>query len=293
MRFLLAILTTSFLFSCSTTQNNSSFKEEENLIKTLLKPLAVKGVEIKEVRATDGSFFSDFAQFEVVLLDKRRNQMVKKYIWVSKDGNYLVLDVFKIEKEKDRISLVPVKPNDSEVPLKQDLSWVKKIDEKLTKMNIPHVIGDGENIVYIVWDVYCPFCYKHFGEVAKKAKELNLQIHLIPLAVHGKSSLEGFVYFTKLVREKGLENTFKYLLEKGNGDFLKYARSFDEEVKNNIGSMSKGEKEALVNFYKNLRDTLVSHNITATPTIIFIPKDETQGYVYVGFKPLEEVIKQK
>ncbi|MEO2068853.1 MAG: DsbA family protein [Desulfurobacteriaceae bacterium] len=293
MRFLLTIFTISFLFSCSTTPGNVAFKEEESLIKSILKPLAVKGVEIKEVKATDGSPFKDFTQFEVVLVDKRRNQLVKKYIWVSKDGNYLILDAFKIRKEADRVSLVPVKPKDSEVPLKQDLSWVEKIDEKLTKMNIPHVIGNGENIVYIVWDVYCPFCYKHFGEIVKKAKELNLQVHLIPLAVHGKSSLEGFVYFTKLAREKGMEKTFQYLLKKGEGDFLKYAKTFEEETKKNLNSVPAEERESLMEFYKDLRNSLISHNITATPTVIFIPKGETQGYVYVGFKPLEEVIKKK
>jgi thiol:disulfide interchange protein DsbC len=302
MKFLLALLTTSLLFSCSNAQEKEkvetkkvSIQEEESVIKAVLKPLSVRGVEIKEVKAIKDSPVEDLRMFEVTLIDKKNNRIVRKYIWMSEDGKYLALDLFKVKKEGEQVGITPLKPKESEVPLKQDLSWIKTIDEKLQKANIPHVIGNGKNKIYIVWDVYCPFCYKHFKEVAgKKVQELDLQIHMIPLPVHGERSLKGFVYFTQLARKEGMKNAIEKMFSKGNGSFMKYAKSFSKEVDENYSKIPEKERKELNKFYKDLRKELLSHNIHATPTIIYIPPTEKEkGYVFVGFKPLEEVIKQK
>lgn len=302
MRFLLALLATSLLFSCSNAQEKEkienrkmSVQEEELIIRAVLKPLSVRGVEVKEVKAIKDSPVEGLRMFEVTIIDKKNNRMVRKYIWMSEDGKYLALDLFKVKKEGEEVAIIPLKPKESEVPLKQDLSWLKAIDEKLQKANIPHVIGNGKNKVYIIWDVYCPFCYRHFKEIAgKKAQELDLQIHMIPLPVHGERSLKGFVYFTQLARNEGMKSAIEKMFSKGNGDFMKYARIFSKEVDENYSKIPEKERKELDKFYKDLQKELLSHNIHATPTIIYIPPTEKEkGYVFVGFKPLEEIIKQK
>jgi len=302
MRFLLALLATSFLFSCSNAQEKEkienrkmSVQEEELIIRAVLKPLSVRGVEVKEVKAIKDSPVEGLRMFEVTIVDKRNNRMVRKYIWMSEDGKYLVLDLFKVKKEGEEAAIIPLKPKESEIPLEQDLSWLKAIDEKLQKTNIPHVIGNGKTKVYIVWDIYCPFCYKHFKEIAgKKAQELDLQIHMIPLPVHGEKSLKGFVYFTQLARKEGMKNAIEEMFSKGNGDFMKYAETFSKEVDENYSKIPEKERKELDKFYKDLQKELLSHSIHATPTIIYIPPMEKEkGYVFVGFKPLEEIIKQK
>jgi thiol:disulfide interchange protein DsbC len=302
MRFLLALLATSLLFSCSNAQEKEkienkkvSVQEEELIIKAVLKPLSVRGVEVREVKAIKDSPVEGLRMFEVTIIDKKNNRMVRKYIWMSEDGKYLVLDLFKVRKEGKEVGIIPLKPKESEVPLKQDLSWLKAIDEKLQKANIPHIIGNGKTKVYIVWDVYCPFCYRHFKEVAgKKVQELDLQIHMIPLPVHGERSLKGFVYFTQLARKEGMKSAMEKMFSKGNGDFMKYVRIFSKEVDKNYSKIPEKERKELDKFYKDLQKELLSHNIHATPTIIYIPPTEKEkGYVFVGFKPLEEIIKRK
>jgi len=302
MRFFLALLATSLLFSCSNAQEKEKIEnrkmgvqEEELIIRAVLKPLSVRGVEVKEVKAIKDSPVEGLRMFEVTIVDKKNNRLVRKYIWMSEDGKYLALDLFKVKKEGEKVSITPLKPKKSETPLKQDLSWLKAIDEKLQKANIPHVIGNGKNKVYIIWDVYCPFCYRHFKEVAgKKAQELDLQIHMIPLPVHGERSLKGFVYFTQLARKEGMKSAIEKMFSKGNGDFMKYAKIFSKEVDENYSKIPEKERKELDKFYKDLQKELLSHNIHATPTIIYIPPTEKEkGYVFVGFKPLEEIIKQK
>jgi thiol:disulfide interchange protein DsbC len=302
MKFLLALLTTSLLFSCSNAGEKGkietrkvSVQEEESVIKAVLNPLSVRGVEVKEVKAIKDSPVKGLRTFEVTLIDKRNSRMVKKYIWMSEDGRYLALDLFKVKKEGKNAVITPLKPKESEVPLKQDLSWLKAIDRKLQKANIPNVIGNGKNRIYIVWDVYCPFCYKHFKEVAgKKVRELDLQIHMIPLPVHGERSMKGFVYFTQLARKEGIKNAMEKMFSRGDGDFRKYAKILSEEVDKNYTRIPEKERKELDKFYKDLQKELLSHGIHATPTIIYIPPVEKEkGYVFVGFKPLEKVIKQK
>lgn len=305
MRIFLVLIAVSLLSSCVLATENGAPKEkttitanatkDENIIKSILKPLKSRGVEIKGIREVKNFPLNDFNTFEVSLIDKGRNAIVRKYIWISKDDRYIALDLFNIKAGKNRLIISPVKPKNSITPFKQDLSWVKNMDELLQKENIPHVIGNGKNKVYIVWDVYCPFCYSHFKEVTgKKVKELDLQIHLLPLPVHGKESLKGFVYFTQIVRKYGMKIAMKEMFSKGNGEFMNYYKEFSSEVKENYSKIPKKEREKLEKFYKDFEKKLLSHNIHATPTIIYIPPAEkNKGYVFVGFRPLKDVIKLK
>ena len=203
--------------------------------------------------------------FEITLIDRKNSRMVRKYVWMSEDGKYLALDLFKVKKGGKKVGIIPLKPKESEVPLKQDLSWLKAIDGRLQKANIPNVIGNGKNRIYIVWDVYCPFCYKHFKEVAgKKVRELDLQIHMIPLPVHGERSLKGFVYFTQLARREGIKSAMEKMFSRGNGDFMKYVKILSEEVDKNYSKIPEKERKSLTNSIKIFRKS-------SSPTISMQP----------------------
>ncbi len=279
-----------------TTNTKNSIKEDKALIKEILKPLEKKGVTLEKISLMKDIYnLPGYDAFTITLQDKRRNIKVKRYVWISKDRKHVIFDIFNVKQTPKGVSLSALRPKNSIELLKVDLSWIEDIDKTLTKHNIPHIIGKGnKRKVYIVWDIYCPFCYMHFKEIPKKAKDLNLEIHMVPFAVHGKHSIDGLLYYTKLSREKGVEKTLEYLYSLGNGDFRKYMKSLDNEIKKELPSMSKDEKEKLGKEFKDIKNKLLTKGVRGTPSIIYITDQKSQkGYVITGFKPLKEVIKMK
>ena len=313
MRFLITLLVSMFLLSaCSqaekfslekaspkgSEQNSKTIVEDEALIKAVLRPLSRKNVVVEKVKKVPSSV-PGFDAFEVTLLDKNRNVEINKYIWVSKDGKYLVLDVFSIKKLGNKILINPVVPKHrikKLPPKKENLSWIKKIDEQLTEEGIPHVIGKGNKKVYIVWDVFCPFCYEHIKRLSpeKLAKE-GIELHMIPFPVHGKASIVGTMYFMKLDKEKGAAGALKYITSLGSGDFSKYVKEFKKESENYVKNLNKEEREKQEKFVENLKKELIKGRVRGTPTIIYIPPGEknNMGYKILGYKPLNEVVKMK
>ena len=298
MRLLTAALILSLLTgaSCSQADQNSqkevkeSLKKEEAIIKGLFKPLEAQGVKVKEIKLANEVKIPGFNTFEVTIKDERKARELKKYIFISEDGNYLALQMFKVATEGDTARLTPVTPKNPVKPLKVDLSWLKDVDKKLEENNIPHVIGKSDRKIYIVWDIFCPFCYKHFNQIEEIAKKNNVELHMIPLPVHGENSVKGFLYYTQLARERGAAQAFKELYSLGNGDFRRYA----EEIQKKEVKLPKEEQERLKAFFEELQAELLKKGVQATPSIIYIPPGEKdRGYIIVGFKPIEEVLKMK
>jgi thiol:disulfide interchange protein DsbC len=310
MRFLITFVISMFLFSaCSQAERFSVEKvsskqqlsekvlAEEALIKAVLKPLSRRNVIVEKVRKVS-SGIPGFNAFEVTLLDKPRNVEINKYIWISKDGKYLILDMFSIKKMGKRILIRPVVPKNRIKrlpPEKVNLSWVKKVDEQLTEEGFPHVIGKGNKKIYIIWDVFCPFCYEHIKHLSpeKLARE-GIELHMIPFPVHGKASIVGTMYFMKLSKEKGAVGALKYITSLGGGDFTRYVKEFEKESESYVKGLSKEEREKQERFVENLKKELIKEKVRGTPTIIYIPPGEgDMGYKILGYKPLDEVVKMK
>ena len=185
MRFLALIFGLTFLLTaCSQASQGSSLSSEEATIRAVLSPLSVRGIELKEIRPVEEIKVPGFKVFEVTLLDKANSREVKRYVFISSDGRYLALELFEVNREGKRVYLKPVGPKEPVRKLKVDISWVKEIDRKLTAAKIPHVIGSSSKKIYIVWDSMCPFCYRHFKDLARIAKENRVVILMLPFPIH-------------------------------------------------------------------------------------------------------------
>jgi len=299
-----AILIPLLLTSCSKASQNeineagsenkevSSTQKEEAIIRALLEPLKVRGVEVKEIKPAEKEKVPGFKAFEVTLIDKLNSKEIKRYIFLSPDNRYLTLEVFQVSENGKTIHLKPISPETPVKQLKVDLSWVKDVDKKLTDMNIPHVIGKSDKKIYIVWDIFCPFCYTHFNEIEEIAKKNGVEIHMIPFPIHGENSIKGLIYYTELAREKGTTEAFKELYRLGNGNFSAYTKALEKKEKEL--KLSKEEQEELKTFFNQLKEDLIKKGVHATPSTIYIPEGEKdKGYIIVGFKPIDQVLKMK
>jgi len=305
MRLLTATVLVSFLLaSCSQASQSDSEKnetvrvetgnlqKEEAIIKALLQPLRVRGIEVREIKPAPEVKVPGFRAFEVTLLDKINSREIKRYIFISPDDKYLTLEVFQVKEEGKTIHLKPLRPKNPVKQVKVDLSWVKKVDSELQKANIPHVIGHSDRKIYIVWDVFCPFCYGHFNQIEEIARKNNIEVHMIPFPIHGENSLKGLIYYTQLAREKGTAEAFRELYNLGKGSFTSYVKNLEEREKNI--KLSQEEQKKLREFFNQLKEELIKKGVHATPSIIYIPEGQkNKGYIIVGFKPIEQVLKMK
>ncbi len=299
MRTLITAIVAAILFSgCSQAQVQSVTKSEEKrvdqaekVIKALLKPLSVRGIEVKKVTPTEEVKVPGFETFKVDLIDRRNHRELNRYIFINLDKDYIALQIFKYSIKGKEIILKPLKPKNAEKSLSIDASFLKKIDKELSEANIPHIVGKGEKKVYIVWDIFCPFCYGHFNQIEEIAKKNNVEIHLIPLAVHGKNSLKGLVFYTKLAREKGAAEALKELYNMGNGNFLKYAENLEKKLKQEK-KITKDQKKVIETIQK-VEVQLVKNGVRATPTLIYVPPGENRGKIHVGFIPVNKLINEK
>jgi thiol:disulfide interchange protein DsbC len=302
-RLLTATAAMFVLFSCSQATEKSKStekspvkaykvsKEEEEIIRTLLKPLQVRGIEVKEIKPAPEVKVPGFKAFEVVVSDKLNAREVSKYIFLSKDDKFLTFEIFKVRREGKTIHIEPLRPKEAVKPLKVDLSWLKDVEKKLQENKVPFVVGKSDKKVYITWDVLCPFCYRHFDKVEEIAKKEGVELHMIPFPIHGEASIKGMIYYTKLAREKGVAGALKELYKLGDGDFGKYREKLEEITKKM--ELSEEDKK-LEKFFKELRQELAEKGVRATPSMIYIPPGEKdKGYIIVGFKPIKELLKMK
>jgi len=299
--FLSTALVVLLAFGCSHAQPENEklqkkevqqeVSEAEKVIKALLKPLSVRGIKVKSIEPTNEVEIPGFKTFKVDLIDNRNHREIKRYIFINPQEKYIALQIFRYSFKGERVLLKPIKPKNAEKPIKVDVSFVKEIDKELSKANIPHVIGKSDKKVYVVWDVFCPFCYRHFGQIEEIAKKNNVEIHLIPLAVHGENSIKGLVYYTKLAREKGAAGALKELYNMGNGNFMKYARTLEEKLKKE--KKITEDQEKIVETLKKVETQLVKNGVRATPTLIYAPPGGKEGKIHVGFIPVDKLINEK
>ena len=287
-----AVITALLLSGCSQAETHSktNVSQAEKVIKAILKPLAVRGVEVKSVTPTKEVEVPGFETFKVDLVDKRNHREIRRYIFINPEKGFIALQIFKYSVEGKNVILKPIKPKNAEKPLKVDVSFLKEVDKKLSEANIPHVIGKSDKKVYIIWDVFCPFCYGHFNQIEKIAKENNVEIHLIPLAVHGEKSLKGIVLYTKLAREKGPAEALKELYRMGNGDFMKYAKALEKRLEG--GKEITNDQSKILEAVQQTEAILLKNGVRATPTIIYVPPGENKARIHVGFTPIEQLIKE-
>ena len=290
------LITLTFTNGCLKAETQRTLRKEEviqteKVIKALLKPLSTRGVEVKSVRPSEKVKVPGFETFEVDLVDKGHHKELKRFIFINPKEKLIALQMFKYSINGENVLLEPLKPKNAEKPIKIDVSFFKEIDKALSKANIPHVVGKSDKKVYVVWDVFCPFCYRHFGQIEEIAKKNNVEIHLIPLAVHGENSVKGIIYYTKLARKKGATEALKELYNMGNGNFMKYAKALEEKLKKE--KKITEDQEKIIKTLKKVEVQLVKNGVRATPTLIYVPPGKNKGKIHVGFIPIERLINEK
>ena len=290
-----AILTALFLTGCSKAETPKTVKKEEitqteRAIKALLKPLSARGVEVRSVKPSEEVKIPGFETFEVDLIDRRNHRELKRFIFVNPKEKLITLQIFRYSINGEKVSLKPIKPKNAEKPIKVDISFLKDAEKELKQANIPFVVGKSNKKVYVVWDVFCPFCYSHFNQIEEIAKKNHVEIHMIPLAVHGENSLKGLIYYTQLARKKGVAEALKELYRMGNGNFMEYARTLEKKLKEKKES---SDEKKIVEALKRVESVLIKNGVRATPTLIYAPPGEKKGYIHVGFVPIEKLIKEK
>jgi thiol:disulfide interchange protein DsbC len=293
LKALTAALISVFAATSYAVASSPDYSKEEKIIRALLRPLQVRGIEVKSVKPTNEVKVPGFVTYEVDMIDKNNHREVKRYIFISPDDKYLALEIFSIREEGNTIHLKPLRPKNANKQLKVDLSWLKKVDRELSKNGVPHVIGKGEKKVYIVWDIFCPFCYEHFNQIQEIAKKNGVEIHMIPFPIHGENSIKGLILYTEMARKKGAVEAFKELYKLGNGNFMNYANRMEQKLNSEYSKLPKEEREKLRKLFVGLRDELTKHGVRATPSVIYAPPGSNEGYIYVGFKPIREVIKEQ
>ncbi|SNR84421.1 DsbA family protein [Desulfurobacterium atlanticum] len=304
--YFLTVLALTTSFSCAQSSKtskdvvSSATKEDVELVKKMFGHAAGRNLELVDVEPTNKTV--TLRAYKVKFKDKKSPRYVYGYVWLSTEeagkdgkGKIMTFKIYEITGEsKDGMPLAaPIEPEKQEEMYKTDLSWFKKIVKELEDKNIPHTIGKGDKVVYIVWDVYCPFCYNNFGKVAKSLKE-GIKLVFVPLPVHGETSVKGFVYYTYLARKEGAQKAMGHIFMRGDGNFGKFRRSFEEEVEKNYNKIPEKERKELEKFYRDIRAQLVKKGINATPTIVYIPPTEKdKGYIHRGFIQFDKLFELK
>ncbi len=264
----------------------------KSLMSLLLKYKGDKNDEVVDVEPTNLKV--TLRAYRIKFYNKFAKSYIYKYAWVSDNGSDFAIEIFQVKNENGEKTWQAIAPKKKIQMVKTDLSWLPPLVKELTKNNIPHEVGKGEKTVYVVWDVYCPFCYSHFKEVAKKLQKGGLKLVFIPLAVHGEKSVKGFVYYTYLARKEGAAKAMLHLFDRGNGNYLKFSSSLEKEVEENYSKIPKEEREKLEKFFINYRNQLLKNGIKATPTLIYMSdKEHKKGYVHIGFIPFKKLTSMK
>jgi thiol:disulfide interchange protein DsbC len=276
LRVLLALL---FAFS-------TALAGGEDVVREFFKPL--KGIKVEEVRKVSSPKVPGFETYEVLLSSTTSDIRAKRYIWVSKDLRFITTNMASIERQGKKLAFRTLKPSSKVPPAVRDVSWLKDVEKRLNKAGIPHVIGKGKRKLYVIWDVLCPFCFRHFAHMTKKeAEKLGVEIHAIPYAVHGESSIEGLAYFAQLAREKGIDQAFKHFASLGK-DFGEFRKNLKKELKKaKFDSNFKRRAKIALRAVKRM---LGKNRIVATPTYIYLQSPSKKGCIFVGYESLEEVV---
>jgi thiol:disulfide interchange protein DsbC len=280
-RALTTALLTLFFFSCL---GEASQKDEGiEIIKQILRPLELNRIEVVSVERVNSPQIPGFTTYLVTLKDKTKRVLVKKYAWISKDKKLLTFEIIEVEKTKkggkERYSFHPLKPKKpvkSLPPEKEDVSEILDSLNILKGSGYPCSIGKGDKKLLVIWDVFCPFCFREIKEILKEKPKA--EVFLLPFPVHGKNSIKGYAYFLELSKEKGVKNALKEITSYGK-DFRTYRENFGKILKDKKINQ-KAEKVVL-----KVREKLLKSGIRAVPTLVYVPEGEkNKGYIFVGLR---------
>jgi len=251
---------------------------------TLANNFKAKGYEIKEFKKLK-SEIPNFDKYLLGVVIPLENKEVRRYIWVSKDGKYVILALF----EKKGSKFVPIQPKKSVVEIneKRNLEFVKKIEKTLKENNIPYTIGNGKKEIYMLWDVFCPFCHEYLRLLKNSPEMKDYTIKLIPFPIHGEMSLKGFTYLTWYSQNYGWD---KYQKEYMNINYGKYKDKLLKDIQTKYKEIPQKVKEKYEKIFKQMKEELVKAGMRGTPTVIKVKEkgENWQGCVNIGAKHFKD-----
>ena len=71
---------------------------------------------------------------------------------------------------------------------------------------------------------------------------------------------------------------------------MKFAKTLEERL--NTKEKMVEDQQKVIDALKRVEELLIKHGIRATPTLIYVPPGEKQGYIHVGFIPIEKLVKE-
>jgi len=252
--------------------------------QTLANSFKEKGYEIKEFKKLK-SEIPNFDKYLLGVAIPLENKEVRRYIWVSKDGKYVILALF----EKKGTNFVPIQPKKAIVELneKRNLNFVKKVEKILKENNIPYTIGNGKKELYMLWDVFCPFCHEYLRLLKNTSEIKDYTIKLLPFPVHGEMSFKGFTYLAWYSKKYGWD---KYQKEYMNISYREYKDKLLKDIQEKYKEIPQKEKEKYEKIFKQIKEEFVKAGMRGTPTVIKVKEkgNSWQGCISIGAKPLKE-----
>ncbi len=266
-----------FGFALATSQSYET-------LELLLKSFEKQGLKVKEEKEVK-SEFPNFDKYLIGLEFPQNHKEVRRYIWISKDGKYILLGVFK--RQGNRV--VAIEPKKTVVQLSevQNLNFIKNVEKILKENNIPYTIGHGEKEIYIVWDVFCPFCHEYIKLIKNNPEFKNYTIKLIPFPVHGKASIEGFTYLVWYSKKYGWD---KYQKEYMSKNVREDEKKLAKDLQSKYSEIPEEERKKYEKIFVQIRNELIKAGMRGTPTVIKVKEkgENWQGCVNLGAKSLKD-----
>jgi len=203
---------------------------------------------------------------EGLRLIKTKKEIVTHYTYtVTKDGVKAVFDIVKVG---DKFYGLPMKLENGEFKrIEPRVSLVPVNADFLSKvfLKLEHVVGDSFRIgkdkrkptLFIVFDSMCPYCMKALkGGELQKLKE-NYNLVFLPLAVHGKASIDGLSCIYTLAKKEGMEGALKEVFSWKDG------KSWEKYEKKLSSCKVDGKVRKTV---EEVSQQLLENGVFATPT---------------------------
>ena len=250
----------------------------------LANSFKAKGYEIEEFKKLQ-SEIPNFDKYLLGIVIPSENKKVRRYIWVSRDGKYVILALF----EKRDSNFFPIQPKNPVVELdeKRNLEFIRKLEKILEENNIPYTIGNGKKEIYILWDVFCPFCHEYIKLLEKSPEIKDYTIKLIPFPIHGEASLKGFTYLVWYSQNYGWD---KFQKEYMNVNYKEYKNKILKDIQTKYKKIPQKMKEKYEKIFEQIKEEFIKAKMRGTPTVIKVKEKGKiwQGCVNTGPKFLKD-----